>query len=79
MLKLLLKVTVLFVYCKNKTKFTDFAGRKRKRGCGPKFVNKTKKRNLFTEAQDCFAHEFLSDTVLAGSFFVQNLSQIGRG
>lgn len=50
-----------------------------KRGCGSKSVNKTRKGNLFCEVQDFFACGFLSDSVLAGSFFVQNLRQIVRG
>lgn len=33
-----------------------------KRACGPKSINKTKKRNLFSEAQDHLACGFLSDS-----------------
>lgn len=33
-----------------------------KRECGAKSINKTKKGNLFCEAQDCFARGFLSDS-----------------
>lgn len=80
MVKLLIKLTVLFVNCNNiKLNLQAWQGERGKEDVDQKSVNKTGKGNLLHEAQDCFACGFLNDSVLARSFFVQNLRQIVRG